>query len=51
MVRVVAEDFTDSGQDLIDWAQDKYGKAVSYTEAEQAVKFTLYVDGAGNLIY
>ena len=39
------------GNQLITWTREKYGPAVSYTEATQANKFLLYIDGAGVFLH
>ena len=36
-------------RELMEWVAEKYGPALTYTEAELANKFDLIVDGGGEL--
>ena len=49
-VSVAAERLTNiEGANLVTWTRERYGPAVSYTEATEANKFLLYIDGAGEM--
>ena len=50
-VQVVKEHLSDLyGTKLIHWTADKYGRAVSYTQVQQANKIDIIVNGGGTVI-